>query len=59
MAIAGEHMIRYTREAVLPRLEMAIEEVRRETSAAAAQQRVALDVARASSRSSEPQSLAV
>jgi radical SAM superfamily enzyme YgiQ (UPF0313 family) len=34
MAIAGEHMIRYTREAVLPRLEMAIEEVRREAAMA-------------------------
>lgn len=28
MAIAGEHMIRYTREVVLPRLEEAIEEAR-------------------------------
>jgi len=33
LAIAGEHMIRYTREAVLPRLASAIEEVRREETA--------------------------
>ena len=32
MAVAGEHMIRYTREAVIPRLADAIEEARREDS---------------------------
>jgi radical SAM superfamily enzyme YgiQ (UPF0313 family) len=35
LAIAGEHMIRYTEEAVLPRLTDAIEEVRREDAEAA------------------------
>jgi hypothetical protein len=60
MAIAGEHMIRYTREAVLPRLETAIEEVRMEASAAAVQRGVACQrAARASDRVGEPQSLAV
>jgi radical SAM superfamily enzyme YgiQ (UPF0313 family) len=34
MAIAGEHMIRYTREVVLPRLAQAIEEARRDELAA-------------------------
>jgi radical SAM superfamily enzyme YgiQ (UPF0313 family) len=34
LAIAGEHMIRYTRESVLPRLANAIEEVRLEKLAA-------------------------
>jgi radical SAM superfamily enzyme YgiQ (UPF0313 family) len=34
LAIAGEHMIRYTRESVLPRLTNAIEEVRLENLAA-------------------------
>jgi radical SAM superfamily enzyme YgiQ (UPF0313 family) len=33
LAIAGEHMIRYTRESVLPRLASTIEEVRRADSA--------------------------
>lgn len=35
LAIAGEHMIRYTRESVLPRLAQAIEQVRVEKLAAA------------------------
>ncbi len=35
LAIAGEHMIRYTAEAVLPRLDLAIEDARREESEAA------------------------
>jgi radical SAM superfamily enzyme YgiQ (UPF0313 family) len=34
LAIAGEHMIRYTQESVLPRLADAVAEVRREDSAA-------------------------
>jgi radical SAM superfamily enzyme YgiQ (UPF0313 family) len=38
LAIAGEHMIRYTRESVLPRLAAAIEEVHSEELAAAAKQ---------------------
>ena len=37
LAVAGEHMIRYTHEAVLPRLADAIEEVRLEDAAAAQQ----------------------
>jgi radical SAM superfamily enzyme YgiQ (UPF0313 family) len=36
LAIAGEHMIRYTRESVLPRLENAIERVRMENRTARA-----------------------
>jgi hypothetical protein len=36
MAIGGEHMIRYTREAVLPRLAEAIEEARAAEVAAGA-----------------------
>ena len=35
LAVAGEHMIRYTKEAVLPRLTEAIEEVRQEDAEAA------------------------
>jgi radical SAM superfamily enzyme YgiQ (UPF0313 family) len=35
LAIAGEHMIRYTAEAVLPRLDLAIEDARREEAEAA------------------------
>ncbi|HEX7506505.1 MAG TPA: DUF4070 domain-containing protein, partial [Polyangia bacterium] len=35
LAVAGEHMIRYTKEAVLPRLSEAIEEVRQEVAEAA------------------------
>jgi hypothetical protein len=35
LACAGEHMIRYTQEAVLPRLASAIEEVRQEEAEAA------------------------
>ncbi len=35
LAVAGEHMIRYTEEAVLPRLADAIEEVRQEDAEAA------------------------
>jgi hypothetical protein len=35
LAVAGEHMIRYTEEAVLPRLTDAIEEVRQEDAEAA------------------------
>ena len=35
LACAGEHMIRYTQEAVLPRLTSAIEEVRQEDAEAA------------------------
>lgn len=34
LAVAGEHMIRYTRESVLPRLNEAIAEIRREDLAA-------------------------
>ena len=37
LAVAGEHMIRYTGEAVLPRLTSAIEEVRQEEAEAARQ----------------------
>ncbi len=42
LAIAGEHMIRYTREAVLPRLVLAIEEVRREAQQRPAREAVAV-----------------
>jgi radical SAM superfamily enzyme YgiQ (UPF0313 family) len=38
LAVAGEHMIRYTREAVLPRLDAAIADVEREQRGQAAQQ---------------------
>jgi hypothetical protein len=33
LAISGEHMIRYTAEDVLPRLQLAIEQVRAEREA--------------------------
>lgn len=58
MAIAGEHMIRYTREAVLPRLKTAIEEVRRE-EADARPEIPCHHVARASKSNGEQHSLAV
>jgi radical SAM superfamily enzyme YgiQ (UPF0313 family) len=59
LAIAGEHMIRYTREAVLPRLDLAIEQVRKEAAAAATQEPVRREPARAPARGGERQSLAI